>query len=149
MPQAPAVLRQDSSANEKKKALLELEHRLESKGVSAVKAQVLRAVVNFAKHNLVQAGPLDYSPALYTACNAIFNQAHLADLPFLHAVIGCLNALQNDTSGLKKAVLPMAENYKRPLMSKASFGLFHRSTLASETIRAVLPVPRNRFQPGT
>lgn len=145
MSQALVVLKQDSSAEEKSEALVHLEQRLGSERVSAVKAQVLRAVINFAKNNLVKAKPLDYPAALYLTCNAIFDQVHLPDLLFLHSVIWCLNALRNDTSGLKKAVLPMAQNYKRPLMlplvrqmEKASFG-FGVSALFMRNVGFNLP----------
>ena len=139
MPLPQVVFSDDSSARERAQALRELEQGLDSAGFSAVKTQVLRAVINFAKKNLVDAGPYDFTQIIYVTCQAIFNRSSLPDLLFLQYAINRLNALRDDTSGLKKAVLPIALNYRRPLMlplvrqmEKASFSfslavLFMRS----------------------
>ncbi len=118
----------ESSAQERSQALLQVERELKP-GLSAVKSQILRALIQFAKKNLV--GIDSHADSrLYKICNAIFTHVHLPDLFFLHHAIACLNQLKDDTSGLKKTILPMAQNYKRPLilplvrqMEKASFSL--------------------------
>jgi hypothetical protein len=128
MPLPKVVFTEDSSAKQREQVLLQMEQALELPGVSAVKTQVLRSVINFARKNLVHARPKDFSPAVYQACHVIFNRANLPDLLFLHYVISRINAIRNDTSGLRKTVLPMAQNYRRPLilplvrqMEKATF----------------------------
>lgn len=116
MPLPQVVFTQDCSREARSLALRQVEQGLDSSGFSAVKTQVLRALITFARKNMVDAGPYDFTQLHYTTCNVIFNRANLPDLLFLQYVINRLNAMREEVSGLKKAVLPMARNYQRPLI---------------------------------
>jgi len=131
MPLPQIIFNKDSPAEIRGQALSQLEKWLDSKDISAVKTQVVRAVMHYAKKKLMEQSSFDVADLThFTACHAIFNQRGLPDLLFLQQVIQQLSVIGDETSELKKAVLPMVLNYKRSLllplvrqMEKACFGL--------------------------
>ncbi len=151
MPLPQVVFTQDSSMEARSLALCQLEQGLDSVGISAVKTQVLRVLINFAKKNMVEAGPFDFKEQDFLSCNAIFNRANLPDLLFLQYVINRMSALRYDTSGLRKTVLQVAHNYQRPLllplvrqMEKATFS-FSIAVLFMEGSNLNLPALADFF----
>ncbi len=125
------IFNKDSSIEARSETLVQLESWLDSALISAVKTQVLRGIINYAKQQLIQRRLYSLDDvAHFTACAAIFNRRELPDLLFLQHALHQLGAIADETSQLKKAMLPMLMNYKRPLMlpllhqmEKASFGL--------------------------
>jgi len=116
MPQPPVVFAMDSPIQARCDALLQLEQALHSGEVSAVKTQVLRAMLHYARGNLLEESPFQDQASHFVVCQAIFSRINLPDLFFLQEVINQLSLIRDETSVLKKTILSMALNYKRPLM---------------------------------
>jgi hypothetical protein len=101
------------------------------------------AVLKYARKNLINLGLLNLNFTdlnRFTVCNAIFSHAELSDLLFLQYVINQVKAIKEETSELKKAVLPMALNYKRPLMLPLVRQM-ERATLGFAILALVLREP--------
>lgn len=150
MPLPQVVFNKDISAEARTQALSRLERWADSEGVTAVKKQVMLTVIKYAKKNLVNLGILNLNFTdlnRFSICNAIFTHADLPDLLFLQHVINQMMTIKDETSDLKKAVLPMALNYKRPLMlplvrqmEKASLGFAILALFLREPLLIVVAV---------
>lgn len=114
------VLDKDDSSVARSSALLQLEQGLDRGEVSAVKTQVLRVIIKFAKNNMVDPKPLQFFLSDFVVCNSIFSQVNLTDLLFLEHIINQVAIIRDDASELKKVLLPMVENYIRPLKERKS-----------------------------
>lgn len=137
-----------TSAAARSEAIKQLRHWVDSSDVSAVKRQTMHVILNYAAKNLVQ--PFSHiEPSYFSICNAIFKHANLPDLLFLQYVSNQMATIQDETSDLKRAVLPVVQCYKRPLalplvkqMEQATLGFNLAALLISGTDLILLAAAR-------
>lgn len=157
MPVPQVVFNENTSPENRILALRKLEEWADSPEVSPVKAAVLKAIIAFAKKNLIPAGLFDYAkrnlglktnthPEHMSMCHAIFKNADLPDLLFMQYVIDQININpEGNHDDLNNSIKPLALKYKKSLMIRlvhqlrqASMGIVLTGFIVRQNVLMIL-----------